>query len=210
MLYVAIKLDHADYAKKQECKNRECNEGNAGNKGNFTFQEMLSNIPGKVNKNSGECRKIFQWISSKIPRNVAKNSGECRQTFLGISSKISGNIFKHSVKCLQIFPGMSTNIPGNVTKYFRDFHQTLRWKSLLLKEMKMQGQSKISSCYFCVWCKSRELEGRGSLKFPCVIPNLESVSSDLLRAIISYWEESHLDSGQTSTMERFCKNSQRL
>ena len=30
---------------------------------------------------------------------------------------------------------------------------------LLLKEMRARGESKISSCCFCVWCKSRELEG---------------------------------------------------
>ena len=30
---------------------------------------------------------------------------------------------------------------------------------LLLKEMRTRGESKISSCCFCVWCKSRELEG---------------------------------------------------
>ena len=30
---------------------------------------------------------------------------------------------------------------------------------LLLKEMRTRGESKISSCCFCVWCKSRELDG---------------------------------------------------
>ena len=140
-------------------------------------------------------------MSPNIPGNVFKRSRECLQIFCG---------------CLQIFWEMSSNIPWNVEKYSREcrqifpIFQTLRRMSVLHKEMRTQGQSKISSCYFCVWCKSRELEGRGSLKFPCVIPNLESFSSDLLGAIISYWEESHLDSGQTSTMERFCKNSQRL
>ena len=33
---------------------------------------------------------------------------------------------------------------------------------VLLKEMRMRGDSKISSCCFCVSCKSKELGGRGS------------------------------------------------
>ena len=37
-----------------------------------------------------------------------------------------------------------------------------------LKEMRMWGQSKISSYCFFVWCKSRELEGRRSSRFPCL------------------------------------------
>ena len=30
------------------------------------------------------------------------------------------------------------------------------------EEMRTWGQSKISSCCLCVWCKSREMGGRGS------------------------------------------------
>ena len=61
---------------------------------------------------------------------------------------------------------------------------------------------------FCVWRKSRVLRGRVSQRFPCVNSAMESFSSNLLRAIISYWTESHLEYCQTSTMELFSKNSQ--
>ena len=40
-------------------------------------------------------------------------------------------------------------------------------------------------------CKSREVGGRGSLRFP--IPVMESFSIDLLPAIKGYWAESHLE-----------------
>ena len=156
---------------------------------------MSRNIPVNFLKNSEKCHKKFWGMSPNVLGNFLKNFGEYLQTFHEMSSDIPRNVNKHSRECCQIFQGLSSNITVNVS---------------VTQEMKMQGQSKISSCYFCVWCKSRGLEGRGSLKFPCVIPNLESFSPDLLRAIISYWEESHLDSGQTFTMERFCKNSQRL
>ena len=72
---------------------------------------------------------------------------------------------------------------------------------VLLKEMRTRCESKISSCYLWVWCKSKELRGRGSPGFSCVTPVVESFSSDLHRAIISYWAESHLESCQTFTME---------
>ena len=55
---------------------------------------------------------------------------------------------------------------------------------LLLKEIRTRVESKISSCCFCVSCKWREFGGRGSPRFPCVTPVVES-SSDLLRAIIT-------------------------
>ena len=54
---------------------------------------------------------------------------------------------------------------------------------VLLKEMRKRGESKISSCWFCVLCKSKELGGRGKPRFPCITPVMEG-SSDLLRAII--------------------------
>ena len=45
------------------------------------------------------------------------------------------------------------------------------------REMKTWGQSKISSyCVFCLWCKSRELGGRGSSRFPSVTPIVETSS----------------------------------
>ena len=37
-----------------------------------------------------------------------------------------------------------------------------------------------------LWCKSGELGGRGSPRFPCVAPVVESFSSDLLQVIITY------------------------
>ena len=55
---------------------------------------------------------------------------------------------------------------------------------VLLKEMRTREWSRISSCYFYVSCKSKELGGRGSPRFSCVTPVVES-SSDLLRLIIS-------------------------
>ena len=67
---------------------------------------------------------------------------------------------------------------------------------VLLMKMTMRVESKILSC-FCVWCKSRELEGRGCPEFPCVILVVESFCSGFLRAIVSYWSESHLVSCQT-------------
>ena len=47
--------------------------------------------------------------------------------------------------------------------------------------------------WFCVWCKSKELGSRVGRRFPCVNPVMENFSLDLLRAIISYWTESHLE-----------------
>ena len=70
-----------------------------------------------------------------------------------------------------------------------------------------RGVSPRFPCCFCVWCKSRELGGRGSPRFPLVSPVVESFFSDLLRGIISYWEESHLKSCQTSTMSSPAKKT---
>ena len=73
------------------------------------------------------------------------------------------------------------------------------------KEMSiMWGQPKISSCCLCVWCKSKELGGRGSTRFPTLI--VESFSADFLPAIENYWTESHLEFCQTSTTELLCEN----
>ena len=74
----------------------------------------------------------------------------------------------------------------------------------------MWGESMMSSCCFHVWCKSRELGGRGSSRFPCVTSVLESFSSDIFWAITSYRAESHLESCQISTMELSCENNPRL
>ena len=54
------------------------------------------------------------------------------------------------------------------------------------KEMSiMWGQPKISSCCLCVWCKSEELGGIRSTRFP--ISMVESFSADFVSAIESYW-----------------------
>ena len=62
--------------------------------------------------------------------------------------------------------------------------------------------------FIVVWCKSRELGGRESPRFPSVTAVVESFSSDLPRAKISYWAESRLESCEISTMESFSKNIQ--
>ena len=59
---------------------------------------------------------------------------------------------------------------------------------LSFKEMRMWGQSKISSCSICDWFESREMGDRGSPRLPT--PMVESFSADLLPAINSYWIES--------------------
>ena len=71
------------------------------------------------------------------------------------------------------------------------------------KEMRTWGQ--ISSGCLYVWCKSRELGGRESSKFPT--PMVESFSTDLLPALECHWTESHLKSCQTSTMELLCEST---
>ena len=78
---------------------------------------------------------------------------------------------------------------------------------VLLKEMRTHGEFKISSCYFCVWCKSREVGGWGSPICPYVVQVVEGFSSDLLGAITIFWVESHLESCQTSTMELSWENN---
>ena len=73
------------------------------------------------------------------------------------------------------------------------------------KEMRMWGQPKTSSCCLCVWCKSKELGGRGSTRFPTSM--VEGISADFLPAIESYWTESRLEFCQTSTREQLYKNT---
>ena len=58
---------------------------------------------------------------------------------------------------------------------------------LSFKEMRVWGQSKISSCCICDWCESRETEGRESPRL--LTPSVESFSADLLPAIKSYARE---------------------
>ena len=83
-----------------------------------------------------------------------------------------------------------------------------------LKGMRTRCQAKILSCFFNVWCKSRGLQGMVRPGCPCVTPVVESFSSDLLRAKISYWEESPCCSGITTAQLhstklelRFCAGS---
>ena len=76
--------------------------------------------------------------------------------------------------------------------------------------VRTRGEPKNLSCWFCVWCKSGQLGSRGSPRFPHVTPVMESFSSNLIRAIINYWAESHLEPCQTSTMELSWENNQRL
>ena len=64
-----------------------------------------------------------------------------------------------------------------------------------------EGSAQDFIFWFCVWCKSRELGGRVSPRFPCVTSVMESFSSVLLQAIIIYWEESHLESCKISAMD---------
>ena len=73
------------------------------------------------------------------------------------------------------------------------------------KEMRMWGQPKTSSCCLCVWCKSKELGGRGSTRYPISI--VESFPADFLPVIESYWKESHLEFCQTSTTELLAENT---
>ena len=59
---------------------------------------------------------------------------------------------------------------------------------LSFKEMRIWGQSKISSCCICDWCKSRRMKGRGSPRLPT--PVVESFSGNLFLVIKSYCTES--------------------
>ena len=83
------------------------------------------------------------------------------------------------------------------------------WEHLhSFKEVKWRRGVSPFILWFCVWCKSRELRDRVSPRFPCVTPVMESFSSNLLQATISYWTELHLESCKIPTMELFCENSQ--
>ena len=89
----------------------------------------------------------------------------------------------------------------------------LLWATARLLVTRVSFTTYVVDAFPCYWCKSRELEGRGSPRFPCVTLLVRSLSSDLLRAIISYWSGWHFKSCQTScqryTMDLYCENSQR-
>ena len=55
------------------------------------------------------------------------------------------------------------------------------------KEIRRRVQSKISSCCVSDRCESREMGCRGRSRLPTLM--VESFSTDLLRAIKSYWTE---------------------
>ena len=59
---------------------------------------------------------------------------------------------------------------------------------LSFKGMRIWGQSKISFCRICEWCKSREMEGKESPRLSK--PLAESFSAYLLPVIKSSWTES--------------------
>ena len=72
--------------------------------------------------------------------------------------------------------------------------------------MRTRGESKFHLAVFVFG----DLGGWVSPRFPYVTQVVESFSSDLLRALVSYSAEPHLESCQTSTREFFWKNNQRL
>ena len=72
--------------------------------------------------------------------------------------------------------------------------------------MRTRSESKFHLAVFVFG----DLGGWVSPRFPYVTQVVESFSSDLLRALVSYSAEPHLESCQTSTREFFWKNNQRL
>ena len=54
------------------------------------------------------------------------------------------------------------------------YAQLLDYQSQALSTQQMHSS--------CCWCKSKKLRGRGSPRFSCIAPVVESFSSDLLRA----------------------------
>ena len=81
---------------------------------------------------------------------------------------------------------------GQLADYYSHFFSLIHpLDECPFTEMRTCGQSKISSCCICVWCKSKELGGSRSARFPT--PMVESFVADLLPAIKSYWTESHLE-----------------
>ena len=60
-----------------------------------------------------------------------------------MSSNIPGNVPKHAGECPQMFRGMLPNTPGNAAKHSGESPQAFRGISVLLAEMRAQGQSKI-------------------------------------------------------------------
>ena len=92
-----------------------------------------------------------------------------------MSSNIPGNVVEHSGECRQTFQGTFSSIPGNVCITQGN-----------------EDPGPVQDFILLFLCKSRELGGKGSPRFPCVTPVVEIFPSDLFWAIVSYWAESHL------------------
>ena len=68
--------------------------------------------------------------------------------------------------------------------YSRILALSNQWMKFSFNEMRMWGQSKISSCCICDWCKSSEKGGRGSqamqhnfvLRTPYPLPKIAAIS----------------------------------
>ena len=59
---------------------------------------------------------------------------------------------------------LSSSFCGHLANYYSHvFSLVHRLDEFSFKKMRTWGQSKVSSCCLCVWCKSRELGDRGSL-----------------------------------------------
>ena len=123
------------------------------------------------------------------------------------------------IECLILLFGVPAMLQLKLWSVRGAPHHPLTWATIIhtffslihpvdkfsFKEMSiMWGQTKISSCCLCVWCKSKEFGGRESTRFPTSI--VESFSADFLPAIESYWKESHLEFCQTSTTELLSEN----
>ena len=104
----------------------------------------------------------------------------------------------------------SCNFYGQLANYYSlNFSLIHPVDEFSFKEMRTYGQSKISSCCLCVWCKSTEMGvggGRkgeaGGVQYSSMI---ESFSTDL-PAIGSCWTETHLEFYRTSTTEFLCES----
>ena len=121
-------------------------------------------------------------------------------------------------ECLILLFGVPAMLQLKLWSARRASHHPLIWATIIhtffslihpvdefsFKEMRMWGQPKTSSCCLCVWCRSKELGGRGSTRFP--LSMVESFSVDFFPAIESYWTESQLEFCQTSTTELLCEN----
>ena len=65
---------------------------------------------------------------------------------------------------------------GQVPDYYTFFSLIYPVGEFSLNEIRVWGESQISSDWFCAWCELTELESRGSSRFPCVTPVVETFS----------------------------------